>query len=73
MVKTFGTANATDLEIIDAVRKTFVLTPKGIISHLGLRKPIYKLTTNYGHFGKDNLPWEQLDKVEELKKILNNK
>ena len=61
-----------DLEkIIDAVRKTFVLTPKGIISHLGLRRPIYKLTTNYGHFGKDNLPWEQLDKVEELKTLLN--
>ena len=73
MVKTFGTANATDLEIIDAVRKTFVLTPKGIINHLQLRRPIYKLTTNYGHFGKDNLPWEQLDKVEELKEILNNK
>ncbi len=71
MVKTYGTANATDLEIIDAVRKTFELTPKGIINHLNLRRPIYKLTTNYGHFGKDNLPWEQLDKVNELKNILN--
>ncbi len=73
MVKTFGTAKASDLEIIDAIRKTFVLTPKGIIKHLGLRRPIYHLTTNYGHFGKDNLPWEQLDKVKELSIILENK
>lgn len=70
MVKTFGTAKVSDLEIIDAISKTFVLTPKGIIKHLGLRRPIYKLTTNYGHFGKDNLPWEQLDRVDELKCIL---
>lgn len=70
MVKTYGTAKISDLEIIESVRKTFVLTSKGIIKHLGLRRPIYKLTTNYGHFGKDNLQWEQLDKVEELKKYL---
>ena len=70
MVKTFGTSKVSDLEIIDAVRKTFILTPKGIINHLNLRRPIYKLTTNYGHFGKDNLPWEQLDKVDELKQLL---
>ena len=63
MVKTYGTANVSDNDIISAIRKTFILTPKGIINHLGLRKPIYHLTTNYGHFGKDNLPWEQLDKV----------
>ena len=56
MVKTYGTAKVSDLEIIDAIRKTFVLTPKGIINHLGLRRPIYKFTTNYGHFGKNNLP-----------------
>ena len=70
MVTTFGTAKVSDDQIISAIRKTFPLTPKGIINYLNLRRPIYALTTNYGHFGKDYLPWEQLDKVEELKKML---
>lgn len=70
MVTTYGTAKVSDEAIIEAVRTVFPLTPKGIITHLNLRRPIYKLTTNYGHFGKDNLPWEQLDKVEELKSLL---
>ena len=70
MVTTYGTAKVSDEAIIEAVRTVFPLTPKGIINHLNLRRPIYKLTTNYGHFGKDNLPWEQLDKVEELKSLL---
>ncbi|MDY2903061.1 MAG: methionine adenosyltransferase domain-containing protein, partial [Bacilli bacterium] len=70
MVTTFGTAKVSDDKIISAIRKTFPLTPKGIINYLNLRRPIYALTTNYGHFGKDYLPWEQLDKVEELKKML---
>lgn len=70
MVTTFGTAKVSDEAIIEAVRTVFPLTPKGIINHLNLRRPIYKLTTNYGHFGKDDLPWEQLDKVEELKSLL---
>ena len=70
MVTTYGTAKVSDEAIIQAVRTVFPLTPKGIINHLNLRRPIYKLTTNYGHFGKDNLPWEQLDKVEELKSLL---
>lgn len=72
MVKTYGTAKVSDIEIIEAIKKVFVLTPKGIINYLDLRRPIYKLTTNYGHFGKKDLPWEKLDKVEELQKILNN-
>ena len=70
MVTTFGTAKVSDDKIISAIRNTFPLTPKGIINYLNLRRPIYALTTNYGHFGKDYLPWEQLDKVEELKKML---
>lgn len=70
MISTYGTATVTDELITKAIRETFPLTPKGIISYLGLRKPIYHLTTNYGHFGKDNLPWEKLNKVEELKKYL---
>lgn len=70
MVTTFGTAKVSDDRIITAVRETFPLTPKGIINYLDLRRPIYASTTNYGHFGKDYLPWEKLDKVEELKKYL---
>ncbi len=70
MVTTYGTAKVCDEEIVKAVREVFPLTPKGIIQHLNLRRPIYSLTTNYGHFGKENLPWEQLDKVDELKKYL---
>lgn len=70
MVTTFGTAKVSDDKIISAIRETFPLTPKGIINYLNLRRPIYALTTNYGHFGKDYLPWEQLDKVNELKKYL---
>ena len=54
------------------IRDIFPLTPKGIINHLDLRKPIYKETTNYGHFGKENLPWERLDKVGEIKKYYEN-
>lgn len=70
MVTTYGTKKVEKVDIIEAIRKVFPLTPKGIINHLNLRRPIYHLTTNYGHFGKDNLPWEQLDKVEELKELL---
>ena len=54
----------------EIIAKEFDLRPYSIIKTLDLRRPIYHLTTNYGHFGKDNLPWEQLDKVEELKALL---
>ncbi len=70
MINDYGTSKTTNELIISAIRKTFDLTPKGIINCLNLRRPIYKMTTNYGHFGKTNLPWEKLDKVEELKKYL---
>ena len=61
-VDTFGTAKIAEEEIIDKINKTFDLTPRGMIETLGLRKPIYKQTTNYGHFGKENLPWEKIIK-----------
>ncbi len=61
-VDTFGTATISEEEIVKKIEKTFNLTPRGIINTLGLRKPIYKQTTNYGHFGKENLPWEKIIK-----------
>lgn len=61
-VNTFGTETISADEIIAKIRKSFDLTPLGIINYLELKKPIYRLTSNYGHFGKDDLPWER--KVE---------
>ena len=58
-VDTFGTAKIPEEEIVEKINKTFNLTPRAIIETLSLRKPIYRKTTNYGHFGKENLPWEQ--------------
>ena len=58
-VDTFGTETIPSNEIISKVEK-FDLTPRGIINYLDLQRPIYKLTTNYGHFGKENLPWEKI-------------
>ena len=69
-VDTFGTSKYSEQKLIEIIRKQFDLTPKGIITMLDLRRPIYRSTTNYGHFGKDYLPWEKLDKVEKLKKDL---
>lgn len=69
-IDTRGTGVIDDLEIADRVMKVFDLTPKGIIESLDLRRPIYKQTAAYGHFGRDdlNLPWERIDKAEQLKK-----
>ena len=61
-VDTFGTAKIPEEEIVEKINKTFNLTPRAIIETLSLRKPIYRKTTNYGHFGKENLPWEQIIK-----------
>ena len=69
-VETFGTSKYSETELIDIIRKHFDLTPKGIIKMLDLRRPIYRNTSNYGHFGRAGLPWEELNKVEELKKEL---
>lgn len=62
-VETFGTGKIPDNEIIKKIKNTFKLTPRGIIDSLNLRQPIYKQTTNYGHFGKKDLPWEQIIKL----------
>ena len=71
LVDTFGTGKVSDEKLTEAVRKVFDLRPAGIIKMLDLRRPIYKQTAAYGHFGRNdlNLPWEQTDKAEELKKF----
>ena len=71
-VETFETGKINDEEIVSIVEKVFDLRPGAIIRDLGLRRPIYKQTAAYGHFGRHdlNLPWEQLNKVEEIKKFL---
>ena len=61
-IDTFGTETISSTDIISKVEK-FDLTPRGIINYLELQRPIYKLTTNYGHFGKENLPWEKIVKM----------
>lgn len=70
MVDTFNTGKVDDEQIVEAIRKYFDLRPAGIIKELDLRKPIYKQTAAYGHFGRLDLdlPWEKLDKVDVLKK-----
>ena len=62
-INTFGTNTISEEEIIEKIKSTFDLTPKGIIDYLGLREPIYTKTTNYGHFGKSELPWEKITKL----------
>lgn len=71
-VNTFGKCSVNDDELIKAIRKCFDLRPAGIIEMLDLRRPIYKQTAAYGHFGRHDLdlPWERLDRVETLKKYL---
>ena len=59
-VNTYGTNKIPDEEIVEKINKTFDLTPRGIINYLDLRRPIYRQTTNYGHFGKKDLPWEKI-------------
>lgn len=72
MVDTFQTGRISDEKIVDIIRENFDLRPAGIIRMLDLRRPIYKQTAAYGHFGRNDLdlPWEKLDKVDLLKKYL---
>ena len=72
MVDTFGTGKISEEKMVEMIRENFDLRPAGIIKMLDLRRPIYKQTAAYGHFGRTDidLPWEKLDKVEELKKYL---
>ncbi len=72
MIDTFGTGVKSEAELEAIIRENFDLRPAGIIKMLDLRRPIYKQTSSYGHFGRNDLdlPWEALDKVEDLKKYL---
>ncbi len=71
-VDTFGTGKVSDSKLVEIIRENFDLRPAGIIRMLDLRRPIYKQTAAYGHFGRTDLdlPWEKTDKAEELKKYL---
>ena len=73
MVDTFGTGVLSNEELVGIVRKEFDLRPAGIIKMLDLRRPIYRGTAAYGHFGRTDLdlPWEKTDKVDALK-VYNN-
>ena len=72
MADTFGTGKISDEKLVEIIRENFDLRPAGIIKMLNLRRPIYKQTAAYGHFGRNDLdlPWEKLDKVDLLKKYL---
>ena len=72
MVGTFGTGKLDDRKLVEIIREKFDLRPAGIIKMLDLRRPIYKQTAAYGHFGRNelNLPWEQTDKAEELRSYM---
>jgi S-adenosylmethionine synthetase len=67
MVNTFGTGNESEERLAALVREHFVLTPKGIIEHLNLRRPIFKSTAAYGHFGRDGFSWEATDVADKLR------
>ena len=62
-INTFGTGRKSNEELVELIKRNFELTPNGMIEYLGLREPIYTRTTNYGHFGKDNLSWEKIIKL----------
>lgn len=70
MVETFGTAKAPEEKIAVAISKVFSFKPANIIKQLDLLRPIYRTTTNYGHFGRTGLPWEEVNKVDELKRMV---
>ena len=74
-VNTFGTGKLSDEKITEIVRKHFDFSPKGIIEVLKLRRPIFKKTAAYGHFGREGegLPWEKTDVAVKLKKYLKNR
>ena len=74
MVDTFGTGKLSDEKLVDIIRENFDLRPAGIIKMLDLRRPIYKQTAAYGHFGRNDLDlsWEKTNKVQVLKQYLKN-
>lgn len=71
-IETFGTGKLSNQKLMEIVRENFDLRPAGIIKMLNLRQPIYRQTSAYGHFGRQDidLPWERLDKTEKLRKYL---
>ncbi|WP_133135848.1 methionine adenosyltransferase [Legionella rowbothamii] len=69
-VETFGTGRLANKEIIELIHAHFDLTPQGIIEHHDLLRPIYRETATYGHYGREQFPWERLDKVAQLQKAL---
>ena len=66
MVETFGTATVDEDKIVKAVEKVFDLRPAAILEHLDLRRPVYRPSAAYGHFGRDEFTWERTDRVDEL-------
>jgi len=71
-VDTLGTGKLPDAELADLIKRTVDLTPRGIITRLDLKRPIYQATAAYGHFGRDEFSWEKLDLVEEFKKAVSH-
>ncbi|MEX0324874.1 MAG: methionine adenosyltransferase [Puniceicoccaceae bacterium] len=71
-IETFDTGKYPDAEIIEAIKKVFNFKPADIIDQLDLLRPIYRASTHYGHFGKPEMPWEQLNRVDELKAAINS-
>ncbi|MBE5731182.1 MAG: methionine adenosyltransferase [Clostridiales bacterium] len=69
-VDTFGTGKVSDEQLAEIISKHFDFRPYSIIKNLGLRAPIYSVSTNYGHFGKESLPWEKTDKADELRQYI---
>ncbi len=69
-VNTYGTGKVKDVELADAIKRTFDCTPAGIISRFDLQRPIYRETAAYGHFGRDGFPWEKLDYVDKIQNAL---
>ena len=68
-LNTFNTNKISEEEILEIINKVFDFSPANIIKELDLKSPIYSKTSIYGHFGKENLPWEQLNKLEEINKL----
>ena len=69
-VNTYGTGKLDDVAIASVISEEFDLRPKAIIQLFDLQKPIYKPTASYGHFGREGFAWEKLDRVEDLKKYI---
>jgi S-adenosylmethionine synthetase len=68
MADTFGTGTIPNSQMTELIRSNFKLTPRGIIDTLKLRRPIYRATSNYGHFGRKGFSWEETDRADALRK-----